>query len=78
MLPIVLIRKRKTEIKVTPWIVLIYTHINPVTKHLFISFVAIANIALYLIYIGNQYRWERLTPSRIMLSSFIHGDHHAF
>ena len=59
-------------------IVLVYSRINHVTKHLFLSFLAFANITLYLLFIVNQNRWERLTPSRILLSSSIHGGHHAF
>ena len=59
MLPIVLIRKRKTEIKVTPWYVvprpqanaheavLVYTRINPINRHIFLSFLAIVTSLLY-------------------------------
>ena len=36
-------------------IVLVYTHINPVTKYLFLSFLAIANLALHLFFIVNHY-----------------------
>ena len=52
-------------------IVLVYTCINPVTKRLFLSFIAIAN----LLYCQSLSRWERLSPSRIMLYSSMHRNH---
>ena len=47
-------------------IVLVYTCTNPVTKHLFLSFLAIANLGLYLFFIVNHYLDGN---SRIMLYS---------
>ena len=78
-----MIRKRKTEIKVTPWYVVprpqANAHddcINPDTKHIFISFFASVNLGLCLFFIVNHYRRERLSPSLIKLSSSEPGDHH--
>ena len=57
-------------------IVLVYTRIDIVTKHLFLSFLSIANIGLHFFFIVNHHRRERLSPSRVMLSSSMPADHH--
>ena len=49
-------------------IVLVYIRINPVAKHIFLNFLAIANLPLHLFFIANHYRRERLSPSLSSLS----------